>query len=303
MAQFPRCTTRHLPDRILQVYVLYLSLSSLVHATSARPITFNFGEWVEGQLFPTKGATLEEEIHCYNLPYGGIGTISHFLTYYTVTVIGIGRSPLWPKNKLQHEWWDLIINCVSFLAAAPLAALSISACRNRWEFVCIGIWKLTLTFAVNAVGAHQSILLWRHGKPSKTGKLFRWLLLYMAGALVGLAGLLSLVYSSWHEGVINHDIHIITAAFAATAVLIASLKILVHFWGDSRIPGKDAAAEFGRKNLGKTSFCFAFGFAVALFSDWILAAIAQNFVGTPSENNLVTYWAYFVAKRLPMLAG
>jgi len=46
----------------------------------------------------------------------------------------------------------------------------------------------------------------------------------------------------------------------------------------------------------------ATGILAALFSDWILAAIADNYAGVPDGNNSVLYWSYFVAKRLQILS-
>jgi hypothetical protein len=36
------------------------------------------------------------------------------------------------------------------------------------------------------------------------------------------------------------------------------------------------------------------------YSDWILAAIAENLAGVPSSDVAILYWLYFVAKRLPL---
>ena len=38
----------------------------------------------------------------------------------------------------------------------------------------------------------------------------------------------------------------------------------------------------------------------ALYSDWILGAIAGNYGGVPSGDNVWLYWGYFVAKKLPL---
>jgi hypothetical protein len=45
-----------------------------------------------------------------------------------------------------------------------------------------------------------------------------------------------------------------------------------------------------------------FGLAAAFYCDWILAAIAENWAGLPSNDIAVLFWFYFVAKRLPMLS-
>jgi hypothetical protein len=40
----------------------------------------------------------------------------------------------------------------------------------------------------------------------------------------------------------------------------------------------------------------------ALYSDWVLGAIARNLAGFLSGDVSVLYWSYFVAKRLPFLS-
>jgi hypothetical protein len=44
------------------------------------------------------------------------------------------------------------------------------------------------------------------------------------------------------------------------------------------------------------------GVTGALFSDWVLAVIAENDAHIPDGNNAVLYWTYFADKRLPFLS-
>lgn len=45
-----------------------------------------------------------------------------------------------------------------------------------------------------------------------------------------------------------------------------------------------------------------FGAFSAFYSDLVLGAIANNWPGFPSEDNSALYWAWFVAKRIPLLS-
>jgi hypothetical protein len=58
---------------------------------------------------------------------------------------------------------------------------------------------------------------------------------------------------------------------------------------------------------GVTSFGFAVilvwvGLLCSVWSDWILAAIANNWGGLPSGDIAFLFWIYFIAKRLPMFS-
>lgn len=124
------------------------------------------GKLLHEWLFPERGSGYGEEIRCYNLPYGGIGFLSHVLTYYTVTMLVLARTPLVPRPgmPLRHNWFDFILSVLSILGTVPVAAMNMYACRQSWPFVCIAVWKLTMSFTLSAVCVHQSVLLSRTPK-------------------------------------------------------------------------------------------------------------------------------------------
>jgi hypothetical protein len=86
---------------------------------------------------PTKATnvTMESELQCYGLPYGGIGFLSHLLTYWTVCCLVLGRKPLWPWKKLKASKTDLILSTISLLISVPIACFTIYRCISRWQFV------------------------------------------------------------------------------------------------------------------------------------------------------------------------
>ena len=49
------------------------------------------------------------QITCYALPYGGIGFLSHVLTYYSIVCIGIGVRPIMPGRPIKHKHTDSIM--------------------------------------------------------------------------------------------------------------------------------------------------------------------------------------------------
>ncbi|MCJ1292702.1 hypothetical protein MMC34_004255 [Xylographa carneopallida] len=98
---------------------------------------------------PIKGQSIEAEIVCYNLPYGAIGFLSHLLTYYTITLLYLKRSPWLPWLRLTHSTLDKLLASLTFLATVILSLFTIVRCSQRWAFVLIAIWKLLLALTLS----------------------------------------------------------------------------------------------------------------------------------------------------------
>ena len=81
----------------------------------------------------------------------------------------------------------------------------------------------------------------------------------------------------------------------AAALLIGALVCFVADDMYGRIFGS------GLTSLSVLLGCL--GVLGAFYSDWILAAIAENMSGSPSADNAALYWSYFVAKRLPFFSS
>src|ERR1700760_4484529 len=45
----------------------------------------------------------QEQITCYPLPYGAIGSAGHVLNCYTIAMFALGRSPLVPWTRIQKD--------------------------------------------------------------------------------------------------------------------------------------------------------------------------------------------------------
>jgi fluoride ion exporter CrcB/FEX len=264
-------------------------------------------------LFPKRGCTLKEEIQCYSLPYGGIGFASHILTYYTFIILACGRSPWQPWRMLDSWKLDLILGLLGLLITMSTSIYTAVRCHNRWQFVLIAVWKLTLSISLTAMSVHvaavvrkavkdEKVYYHTSGAPNtvfagkvtsdKTSDLILWLLAYIPGILVGLPGIISLVVQTWDD----HTIRIITYTFLGTWFGLSILGTMI------------AALVAEDETKTAVSIYLAMIFALLLcmlapfYSDWTLGAIAGNWAGTPTSDNAVLYWLYFVGKRLPFLS-
>ena len=120
-----------------------------------------------------------------------------------------------------------------------------------------------------------------------------WLWLYIPGLVTGLAGLFSLVKQNWHIRAVQLITYIIWGIPGGFAILGVIITAIV----EEKDKTKKVVTAFGGA-IGLAVMALAvFG---ALYSDWILGAIAGNFGGVPSGDNLWLYWGYFFAKKLPL---
>lgn len=170
-------------------------------------------------------------------------------------------------------------------------------CRNRWQFILIAVWKISLsatlalsTFTVAILSKLDSP--WE--EPRDRGEIARgsvpWLILYVLGLIVGLVGIGSLVKETWDD----HTIRVITYVFGG--VILGSAVI-------AAIAGLITCCSHGdASGLAVAPLVCVLAVVVlgVLYSDWILGEIAGNLAGVPSGDVRILYWAYFAAKRLPM---
>lgn len=141
--------------------------------------------------------------------------------------------------------------------------------------------------------------------PRESRKVLFWLLLYVPGVGAGLVGLFSLVSETIRT---NGTVKIVTGVFGGVTFLVT---ILVGLLIKSRISRKSADDASGAASLDPFASGMMFlGVCLgclavlgAFYSDWILAAIAENLSGVPSSDNAALYWSYFVAKRLPFFSS
>ncbi len=294
------------------ILTLVVAIAAGLPIALASPIPnpFNIDTFLH-HVLPSKGVgTIQDELQCYSLPYGGIGFASHVLTYYTVICLGIGVKPLNPWSRLKYDHWDFFVAIASLLICVPLAAFTIVRCLGRWQFVLLAVWKTTMTFTLAVVGMHRSITLRRirqvtGGEDESSGAIFAWLIVYGLGTIVGLAGLLSLVGETIRS---NHDVQIITYVFGGLILFMTLCGFLGIFLGTREsVRGESVKKRIGEAGLsaflsGIVGLIFV-GMLAAFYSDWILGAIAhRGWSGAPTGDSIWLYWSYFVAKRLPLVS-
>jgi hypothetical protein len=297
-----------------------------VPSVEATNIATSIGDWLHNGYSSNGTLTLKEEIQCYSLPYGGVGFTSHILTYYAVAMLASGRSP-WTLQKNKHKKLDLALSTIGLILTFVVSVLTIIRCRSRWQFITMAVWKLVLSVALGCLSVHAATLVGHTDKvtgeesvglmeiqagksqtsltPSakkrkRPQRVLWWTSLYVPGVIVGLTGLLSLVIQ---EITINRTVERITLVFGTVIATFAVLAVVVTVGtmaseGDVGAVGALGYSGFGVLIAGLGGMAFM----GALYSDWILGAIAENLVGTPSTDNAALYWTYFIAKRLPFFS-
>ena len=90
--------------------------------------------------------SLNNEIHCYSLPYGALGCASHTLTYYTI--LCLSQTPL---SILPHP----------FFTADLVSIVTILRCRNTWQLLLVAVWKLDVSLLNGVTAVHVAILMRR----------------------------------------------------------------------------------------------------------------------------------------------
>ncbi|KAF2837566.1 hypothetical protein M501DRAFT_937417 [Patellaria atrata CBS 101060] len=286
-------------------------------------------------LLPSRNTTagVAGEVQCYALPYGGIGIVSHLLTYWAIIWIGFGRSPLWPLHKLTHSSFDIGLAMGTIITTIPLASVSMWRCRIRWEFILIAVWKLTFSITQSTITIHRAWILRRENGPhtqerstdgvrlvsyhsgwhseysQTTTSLVQghpqrtplyWLFLYLCGTIVGMVGLLSIVREAFPS---NEGVRDLSYSFGI-AIVVISGAVGAYFYKRHGEGNKQEEKSAFSSTFGGVfkAFVVCFGTFSALYSDLILASIADNWGGFPSQDKAALYWAWFVAKRLPLLS-
>jgi hypothetical protein len=168
-----------------------------------------------------------------------------------------------------------------------------------------------MSITLGAVDLHRAIQIKRQEQNKKP---FRWLTLYCLGTVVGMVGLISIVIQTF---ALSKNIRIVTYTFGGVVLGISILIGLLACCclGTRRKTDYKALGD-GAKNStdkvwsglilgGGSAFTAAialFEVLAALYSDMILAAIANNWSGAPTDDNQYFYWTYFTAKRLPFFS-
>ena len=139
----------------------------------------------------------------------------------------------------------------------------------------------------------QSTILQTMSQRQNHSKTCVWL--YVPGIITGYVGLFALVGQYWKT--IPAVQHITYYMLVAPAVTIAVFILIL--WGFNKQKESPTIVFTTLLSIALVGM----GIVGALYSDWILAAIAGNYSGYPSNDgslNFVFFWSYFIAKRLPL---
>jgi len=265
-----------------------------------------------------------EEIQCYALPYGALGFISDLLTFYTAWRLSRGKKPLWFGDLSTSRAVFIFNICLSFvtLNGTYVAALiTIYRCRGSWQVELIAAYKLVLSLTIILMGLHAAVMarIVRLRRGSTLRRYYRkydqhrdtvilWgRTLYSAGAVVGAVGLLTLAYAvteSENEEDIRATKYLTGFSIGfSIAVIIGTAVYVIHRriyrWGKDHEGTLNRVLYFILAFIFNSVFVFSLFFA--LYCDWALASITEDWVGTPSRHQHAVYWVYFAAKRLPLL--
>ncbi len=130
-----------------------------------------------------------------------------------------------------------------------------------------------------------------------------WLVLYLAGTIVGMVGLCSLLYTTFRY---DQTIRQLTYGFGVAIIIIPVLVAIYWYMQHLENPnggGRVCMSAFWHSvGGGILAFTATFGFFSAIYSDLILGTIANNIIGVPSEDFSALYWSWFLAKRFPLLS-
>ena len=244
-------------------------------------------------------------VKCYSLPYGGVGFLSHILTYWTVAMLISGRSPML-FGELKHWFMDLVLGIGSLCVSMVLSILAIVRCHSDWPFTLIATWKMLLSMSLSFIAIHRAIEIHRDRKTTKPAF---WLILYCTGIIIGLTGLIALCVQNWSDR--TRAMEIICGVFGGTVILLTVILVVIAIWADDAIKESKLVKAMSH---GFDFFLFLLlvvGIMTALWSDWIIAALVVRdrgdrngggWAGTPSSDIAWLYWSYFAAKRLPFFS-
>ncbi|KAK3682870.1 hypothetical protein B0T22DRAFT_445037 [Podospora appendiculata] len=240
----------------------------------------------------------------FNLIIATIG----FLVSFPLTVLTMVRC--------RNSWSFILIAVWKLVLSVTLTSMTIHAAR------------MIVDFHPHDAADAQALLdtLDDEGKPLREQLQYRkqfrdiwwWAFFYFLGAVVGFVGVMNIVGKNIGS---NHQLQIVTGVFGGVigfiVMVVATLTWLAFSWSDeSKVAGAEletGAAPQDKQTgvVGKAGWSFLAAIGVGIFiltimfafyTDWALAALAEDLVGHPSSENAVFYWTYFAAKRIPMLS-
>ncbi|KAF7973496.1 hypothetical protein HWV62_3412 [Athelia sp. TMB] len=239
----------------------------------------------------------EEISKCYGIPYGAFGFISHVITFYTL-VCAITHKRWYAPWKDSSEDKDMgcCFGCLDvpfrfmtlifkLMITIALSAYTIYECRGAYRL--LAVWKLLITCFD---GATEKWIV-RHENPgAHMLYAIQFVLLFIPGVGVGIAGIKDLAEKYWHS---THSLHTLTWVFVGVFSFLVVIGIIITILDGFR----------GIPVLLGLTLLLAYLLGTA-YADWVIGIVARNVVGVPDDEvTKVVSGLYFAAKHLDMLAG
>lgn len=240
-------------------------------------------------------------VQCYGLPYGGWGTASDVLTIYTVMMLSLGRRPYLPWKHLKGEWFDVWLAVTSVLGTVITSIYTIVHCAKfNWSFATIAAWRMVLSLSFTLMSYHAGRIRKVDKAPHDTARIGRWLLLYANGLVAGLAALFYISYVNpglpdSSKGTDWAPFAIFTAALVVGFATCLGMWILTSMsfsfpdhWNPLWTFKHDPWIRSRPYQMWATAgvvFVIYFGVILVFASDWMLATIAQNYGGSPTDDS------------------
>ncbi|KIM41597.1 hypothetical protein M413DRAFT_411491 [Hebeloma cylindrosporum] len=171
-----------------------------------------------------------------------------------------------------------------------MSSFTIVHCKNTWQLLLIvEVERVVVEWVYGVAYCHlesSGIHVSRRKRNRRRD---------VPGAFVGMSGLMNLVSKTADKsrGVLG-----LTIAFyisVGASFIVGVIYTIILNW---------QGGENARK-AAKTGCAVTFGLFIVLsafYSDWCLGLMLNNIAGTPTSDNWIFYWAYFVAKRTTMLS-
>lgn len=260
--------------------------------------------WGKVPLWPAK------DIRQYQLDFFlAIATLCTCIPIASITIV-----------RCRLSWHFVLISIWKLVTSVSVAFISIHRCFiTRQDQKRPKVEVSGTTYHLVGYGSYQnhqaphsneddSITQFSAKNPSKNRDKVNltpllWLLLFLAGTIVGMVGLCALLWRNFRD---DKTIRHLTYGFAAPMVIIPGL--VAAYWYTEHCTG----SSNGRRGMQKAyrhtfrgalaAFVAVFGFFSALYGDLVLGIIADNVLGVPTGDVTPLYWIWFVAKRFPLLS-
>ncbi|KAK3395318.1 hypothetical protein B0H63DRAFT_506802 [Podospora didyma] len=140
-----------------------------------------------------------------------------------------------------------------------------------------------------------------HHKKDAFRDVMWWSLLYVPGCIIGFVGVMNLLYHNFADVEGLRTVTYVFIGIPAGLVVLSLVLMRYLMKRDVADEGWVFITGFGAALTGLT-VVLVFTVLFAFYADFVLAALADDWVGVPSSENAVFYWTYFAAKRLPMVS-